>query len=163
VIDDTGAPVFDAPRPNTWTWLHARNQPAVDPAQCPSDRASRRQCAYNGVQAAECARRGCCFDNSTAGTNVPICFYSTQSAQDLVFLGHGAQFKQALQEFTQIAGKIPAPPRYQFGVYFSRYCSLTAVWSASAALQLKAPRRQLTGRLMLALFSFFFWLFRGLL
>jgi hypothetical protein len=128
----------------------------VNPAQCTSDRASRRQCAYNGVQAAECARRGCCFDNSTAGTNVPICFYSTQSAQDLVFLGHGSQFKLALSEFTQIAGKIPAPPRYQFGVYFSRYCPLTAVGTPKVHCSWRPAYSQLTGSLVLDCYYFFF-------
>jgi len=121
VIDDTGSPAFDAPQPDTWTWLRAREQSPVDPSLCPANPAQRRNCAFNGVAADECGRRGCCFDNSTQAAGVPVCFYSTQSAQDLYFFGHGLNFKQALLEYTWLGGKIPAPPRYQFGVYFSRY------------------------------------------
>eukprot|EP01124_Arcella_intermedia_P013301 TRINITY_DN1970_c0_g1_i1.p1 TRINITY_DN1970_c0_g1~~TRINITY_DN1970_c0_g1_i1.p1 ORF type:complete len:875 (+),score=128.05 TRINITY_DN1970_c0_g1_i1:356-2626(+) len=40
---------------------------------------------------------------------------------DWYFFGHGLNFKEALSEFTQIAGKIPLPPRYAFGIFWSRY------------------------------------------
>ena len=30
-------------------------------------------------------------------------------------------YKGALEDFTKVAGKIPLPPRYAFGVFYSRY------------------------------------------
>jgi len=95
----------------------------VDPAVCPSDWSVKRDCGFGGIAEDECVRRGCCWDNHMSNDlqGVPQCYYSTAAAQDLVFLGHGLNFKQALYEYTLIAGKIPVPPRYQFGVFFSRY------------------------------------------
>lgn len=43
------------------------------------------------------------------------------SIQDWYFFGHGRNFKQALNDYTRIAGKIPLPPRYAFGYWWSRY------------------------------------------
>jgi len=40
---------------------------------------------------------------------------------DWYFMGYGANYKAALYDFTQIAGKIPLPPRYAFGYWWSRY------------------------------------------
>ena len=40
---------------------------------------------------------------------------------DWYFMGYGSDFKTALFDFTQIAGKIPIPPRYAFGYWWSRY------------------------------------------
>lgn len=122
VIDDTGAPAFDAPSPDTdWPWLRSRPNEPVDESLCTSDLSLRRQCGFNGIMWDECGRRGCCYSNTTADEGAPFCWYSTQASLDLYFFGHGLNFKQALLEFTQIAGKIPVPPRYLFGVYFSRY------------------------------------------
>jgi alpha-glucosidase len=39
----------------------------------------------------------------------------------LYFFGHGHDYKVALKEFTMLSGRIPLPPRYAFGVYYSRY------------------------------------------
>lgn len=36
-------------------------------------------------------------------------------------LAYGLNYKAALSEFTQVAGKIPLPPRYAFGYWWSRY------------------------------------------
>ena len=122
VIDDTGAPAFDAPSPDTdWPWLRSRPNEPVNEGLCTADLSLRRQCGFNGIMWDECGRRGCCYRNSTADEGAPFCFYSEQASLDLMFFGHGLNFKQALLEFTQIAGKIPVPPRYLFGVYFSRY------------------------------------------
>ena len=44
-----------------------------------------------------------------------------QQHQDWYFFGHGVDFKRALKEYTQIAGKIPMPPKYAFGYWWSRY------------------------------------------
>jgi Glycosyl hydrolases family 31/Domain of unknown function (DUF5110) len=46
-------------------------------------------------------------------------------AQDLYFFGYGRQFRQALGDFTRVAGKIPIPPRFAFGAWWSRYWAYT--------------------------------------
>lgn len=40
---------------------------------------------------------------------------------DWYFIGYGENYKAALFDFTRIAGKIPLPPRYAFGYWWSRY------------------------------------------
>ncbi|WP_416307875.1 TIM-barrel domain-containing protein [Neptunicella sp. SCSIO 80796] len=41
--------------------------------------------------------------------------------QDWYFFGYAHQYKDALRDYTRIAGKIPLPPRYAFGYWWSRY------------------------------------------
>jgi alpha-glucosidase (family GH31 glycosyl hydrolase) len=41
--------------------------------------------------------------------------------QDWYFMGYGHDYKSALYDFTLIAGKVPLPPRYAFGYWWSRY------------------------------------------
>lgn len=41
--------------------------------------------------------------------------------QDLYFFGYGHDYKRALGDFVQVAGRIPLPPRFAFGVWWSRY------------------------------------------
>ena len=41
--------------------------------------------------------------------------------QDWYFLGNGHDYKRALHDFTLVAGKIPMPPRFAFGAWWSRY------------------------------------------
>ncbi len=41
--------------------------------------------------------------------------------QDIYFFGYGHNYKQALLDFTLIAGKISLPPKYIFGYWYSRY------------------------------------------
>jgi len=41
--------------------------------------------------------------------------------QDWYFYGYGRNYKSALFDFTQVAGKIPLPPRFAFGYWWSRY------------------------------------------
>jgi alpha-glucosidase (family GH31 glycosyl hydrolase) len=41
--------------------------------------------------------------------------------QDWYFFGYGHDYKQALGDFTKIAGRIPLPPRFAFGAWWSRY------------------------------------------
>ena len=41
--------------------------------------------------------------------------------QDWYFMGYGHNYKQALKDFTVFAGKVPLPPRYAFGYWWSRY------------------------------------------
>jgi alpha-glucosidase (family GH31 glycosyl hydrolase) len=43
--------------------------------------------------------------------------------QDFYFFGYGRQYKKALYDYTQIAGRVPLPPRYAFGYWWSRYWS----------------------------------------
>ncbi|MEO1030243.1 MAG: TIM-barrel domain-containing protein [Bacteroidota bacterium] len=45
----------------------------------------------------------------------------SSSEQDWYFFGYGLDYKQALSDYTLIAGKIPMPPRYAFGYWWSRY------------------------------------------
>ncbi len=42
-------------------------------------------------------------------------------SQDWYFLAYGHDYKAALKDFTLFAGKIPLPPRYTFGYWWSRY------------------------------------------
>src|SRR3984957_856852 len=43
--------------------------------------------------------------------------------QDWYFFGYGHDYKGALHDFTQVGGKIPLPPRFAFGPWWSRYWS----------------------------------------
>ena len=44
-----------------------------------------------------------------------------EGAIDWYFFGYGHNYKKALSDFTRIAGKIPMPPKYAFGYWWSRY------------------------------------------
>jgi alpha-glucosidase len=45
--------------------------------------------------------------------------------QDWYFFGYGHNYKQALADFTKVAGRIPLPPRFAFGAWWSRYWAYT--------------------------------------
>jgi alpha-glucosidase (family GH31 glycosyl hydrolase) len=45
----------------------------------------------------------------------------TQNNIDWYLLGYGTDYKKALYDYTQVAGKIPMPPKYAFGYWWSRY------------------------------------------
>jgi len=45
--------------------------------------------------------------------------------QDWYFFGYGHDYRAALYDFTRVAGKIPLPPRFAFGAWWSRYWSYT--------------------------------------
>ena len=45
--------------------------------------------------------------------------------QDWYFFGYGHDYKRVLYDFTQVAGKIPLPPQFAFGAWWSRYWSYT--------------------------------------
>ena len=49
-----------------------------------------------------------------------------ENALDLYFLGYGKDYKKAISEFTKIAGKIPLPPDYVFGYWYSKYDSYSS-------------------------------------
>ena len=42
-------------------------------------------------------------------------------ALDLYFLGYGNNYKKAISDYVKIAGKIPLPPDYVFGYWYSKY------------------------------------------
>ncbi len=41
--------------------------------------------------------------------------------QDWYFFGYGHHYKQTLGDFVKVAGRIPLPPRFAFGTWWSRY------------------------------------------
>ena len=43
--------------------------------------------------------------------------------QDWYFMAYGHDYKSALKDYTVFAGKVPLPPRYAFGYWWSRYWS----------------------------------------
>lgn len=43
--------------------------------------------------------------------------------QDYYFMAYGHNYKKALHDYTVFAGKVPLPPRYAFGYWWSRYWS----------------------------------------
>ena len=46
--------------------------------------------------------------------------------QDLYIFAYGHDYKAALADFTKIAGKIPLPPKFVFGYWWSRFKAYTA-------------------------------------
>jgi alpha-glucosidase (family GH31 glycosyl hydrolase) len=58
------------------------------------------------------------------GENSPWPWVQLRSAgdrQDWYFFGYGHDYKQALHDYVQVAGRIPLPPRFAFGTWWSRY------------------------------------------
>lgn len=49
-----------------------------------------------------------------------------RDALDLYFMGYGNEYKKAIGDFTKISGKIPLPPAYVFGYWYSRFYSYSA-------------------------------------
>jgi len=47
----------------------------------------------------------------------------TSNGQDWYFMAYGHNYKSALKDFTSFSGKVPLPPRYAFGYWWSRYWS----------------------------------------
>ena len=41
--------------------------------------------------------------------------------QDLYFFGYGHDYKMAMKDFTTVAGKIALPPKFTFGIWWSKY------------------------------------------
>ncbi|MDE6453051.1 MAG: glycoside hydrolase family 31 protein [Muribaculaceae bacterium] len=46
---------------------------------------------------------------------------AASGAQDWYFMAYGHDYKSALKDFTVFAGKIPLPPKFTFGYWWSRY------------------------------------------
>lgn len=66
--------------------------------------------------------KGLLFDGSTDWEWVEE-RKSAEEAQDWYFMAYGYDYKQALNSYTKFAGKVPLPPRYAFGYWWSRYWS----------------------------------------
>lgn len=49
----------------------------------------------------------------------------TKECQDWYFMAYGHDYKAALKDFTAFAGKMPLPPRFTFGYWWSRYWAYT--------------------------------------
>lgn len=49
-----------------------------------------------------------------------------EDAMDVYFMGYGHDYKRALYDFTRIAGKIPLPPEFVFGYWYSQYAEYSA-------------------------------------
>lgn len=62
------------------------------------------------------------FDDSDWPWVIPR---SNEQNQDWYFLGYGHDYKKELKDFTRVAGKIPMPPRFAFGFWWSRYWAYT--------------------------------------
>jgi alpha-glucosidase (family GH31 glycosyl hydrolase) len=45
--------------------------------------------------------------------------------QDLYFFGYGHDYRKALSDYVKVAGRIPLPPRFAFGAWWSRYWDYT--------------------------------------
>ena len=44
-----------------------------------------------------------------------------KNATDWYFLGYGHEYRKCLGDFVRIAGRVPMPPKYIFGYWYSRY------------------------------------------
>ena len=49
----------------------------------------------------------------------------TGDHQDWYFFGYGHHYKEALGDYVKVAGRIPLPPRFVFGTWWSRYWDYT--------------------------------------
>lgn len=58
------------------------------------------------------------FDNSDWQWVIPR---PETEHQDYYFFGYGYDYKQAMKDFTKVAGKIPMPPKFAFGIWWSKY------------------------------------------
>ena len=46
-------------------------------------------------------------------------------AIDWYFLGYGHEYKECIQDYTKVGGRVPLPPKYIFGYWYSRYWAYT--------------------------------------
>lgn len=70
--------------------------------------------------------KGLLFDgdvNDLASPELPWVRQRESEATDWYFMAYGHDYKQALSDYTLFAGRIPLPPRYSFGYWWSRYWS----------------------------------------
>ena len=131
IVDDTNAPQFDENR--TWPWLANRAVPNPDSDACQIDENSRQACGYPGMSDLDCQGKGCCLSKEKNGST-STCYYSLRGVRDLYFFGHGHNYESALGEFTLLAGKIPMPPRFALGVFYSRYWAFSDIGQKEIAM-----------------------------
>ena len=103
VVDDSTRPLFDSadfsfPRGEASPWPWAIERPEIT-----------SQARYDELTRAE--------SPATAAPAVPI------FRQDWYFFGYGHHYQQALGDYVHVAGRIPLPPRFAFGAWWSRYWS----------------------------------------
>ena len=48
------------------------------------------------------------------------------AATDWYFLGYGHNYKQCLADYVKVGGRVPMPPKYLFGYWYSRYAAYSA-------------------------------------
>ena len=65
--------------------------------------------------------KGLLFDNDKEWSWVKE--RENKEGQDWYFMAYGHDYKSALKDFTVFAGKVPLPPRFTFGYWWSRYWS----------------------------------------
>ena len=53
----------------------------------------------------------------------------SNDVEDWYLFGHGHDYKAALADFTKVSENIPLPPRYAFGVFFSRWWNFNEIGS----------------------------------
>ncbi|WP_334168086.1 TIM-barrel domain-containing protein [Phocaeicola paurosaccharolyticus] len=61
------------------------------------------------------------FDGDTENWDWVETRKSAEGAQDFYFMAYGNNYKAALKDYTMFAGRVPLPPRYAFGYWWSRY------------------------------------------
>lgn len=69
---------------------------------------------------------GLLFDgdvNDLTSAELPWVKERKEGSIDWYFMAYGHDYKQALNDYTLFAGRIPLPPRYVFGYWWSRYWS----------------------------------------
>lgn len=69
---------------------------------------------------------GLLFDgdvNDLSSPELPWVKVREGKSQDWYFMAYGHDYKQALKDYTVFAGRIPLPPRFVFGYWWSRYWS----------------------------------------
>lgn len=59
---------------------------------------------------------------------------------DAYFFGYGHNYSKAIYDFTQVAGKIPVPPRYVFGYWWSRYWAFSDLETRKFVKEMKSNR-----------------------
>lgn len=142
VVDDTHKPIWDG---NTsWPWIAPRSFAPPARAACAVPDERRRDCGYPGITDEQCMRKGCCLAPAATGSararGIPVCFYATDADQDLYMFGHGRRYKEAMADFVAVSGRIPIPPRYAFGVFFSRYWAYSDVDSMGIVREYESHR-----------------------
>lgn len=60
------------------------------------------------------------------------------NATDLYFMGYGHNYKKALGDFVKVGGKIPLPPKYMFGYWYSRYWAYSQADFINLVTEIKA-------------------------